>query len=191
MKNELTAQQAAVLSEALSRLEKLLQFADGDMKSATVGLINSQLLNSKPDGKGTFLSDAMNSLKGAAVWKILNDALRPVMSLKTNNSGEQRQKSLNTLRAVVVSLRDESSSALIDQSGQNPDAGGRAEEWLSPRSVRALVQETGCSQTTINTDVKHDNIPGGALRENNKTRGNVILKQIGLDYLKRKGKKDQ
>ena len=63
--------------------------------------------------------------------------------------------------------------------------------WLSPRRVADLVQETGCSQTTINDDVKHGNIPGGALRENNKPRGNVILQQTGLDYLKRKGGKDK
>jgi hypothetical protein len=63
--------------------------------------------------------------------------------------------------------------------------------WLSPRSVADLVQETGCSQTTINADVKRGNIPGGALRENNKPRGNVILQQTGLDYLKRKSGKDK
>ena len=65
------------------------------------------------------------------------------------------------------------------------------EKWLSPRSVAGLVKETGCSRTTINSDVKNGNIPGGALRENNKPRGNVILQQNGLDYLKRKGGKDK
>ena len=54
-----------------------------------------------------------------------------------------------------------------------------------------LAQETGCSRTKINREVKDGNIPGGALRENNKPRGNVILQQTGLDYLKRKGGKDK
>ena len=77
------------------------------------------------------------------------------------------------------------------QEARKPDANGHAEEWLLPRSVTALVQETGCSQTTINDDVKNGSIPGGAFRENNKPRGAVILKQTGLDYLKRKGGKDK
>jgi hypothetical protein len=65
------------------------------------------------------------------------------------------------------------------------------EIWLSPRSVADLVLETGCSRTTINSDIRDGTIPGGAKRENNRPRGNVILQQTGLDYLKRKGGKDK
>lgn len=66
-----------------------------------------------------------------------------------------------------------------------------AEKWLSPRSVAELAKETGCSRTTINDEVRTGQIPGGAFRENNKPRGNVILQQTGLDYLKRKSGKDK
>jgi hypothetical protein len=65
------------------------------------------------------------------------------------------------------------------------------EEWLSPLSVADLAKETRCSRTTINDEVRNGSIPGGALRENNKPRGHVILQQIGLDYLKRKSGKDK
>lgn len=88
---------------------------------------------------------------------------------------------------------------MSDPPGQgNPlkrlNAGGETDEhvpkkWLSPRRVKDLAHETGCSPTTINAEVRNGDIPGGAVRENNKPRGNVILQQTGLDYLKRKGGK--
>ena len=87
------------------------------------------------------------------------------------------------------SVEDNSSQA--KKADVNPPDPPVPENWLSPRSVADLMQETGCSRTTINEEVKNGNIPDGAKRENNKPRGNVILQQAGLDYLKRKGRKDK
>ena len=87
------------------------------------------------------------------------------------------------------SVEDNSSQA--KKADANPPDPPVPENWLSPRSVADLMQETGCSRTTINDEVKNGNIPGGASRENNNSRGDVILQQAGLDYLKRKGRKDK
>ena len=87
------------------------------------------------------------------------------------------------------SVEDNSSQA--KKADANPPDPPVPENWLSPRSVADLMQETGCSRTTINDEVKNGNIPGGASRENNNSRVDVILQQAGLDYLKRKGRKDK
>ncbi|APZ96935.1 hypothetical protein [Fuerstiella marisgermanici] len=59
-------------------------------------------------------------------------------------------------------------------------------DWLPARSVTALMKDTGCSRTTINDEIRNGTIPGGASRENNSPRGNVLLTAAGLEYLKRK-----
>lgn len=105
MTNELTAHQAETISEALSRLQKLLHYADGEMKSATLEHINTNLLHSPPGVIGTFLGQAVNSLKGSIAAKILRDAIRPVLQLREYVPGD-RDKSLKTLRAVVASLEE-------------------------------------------------------------------------------------
>ena len=87
------------------------------------------------------------------------------------------------------SVEDNSSQA--KKADANPPDPPVPENWLSPRSVADLMQETGCSRTTIKDEVKNGNIPGAASRENNNSRGDVILQQAGLDYLKRKGRKDK
>ena len=132
MKTELTAQQAEIISEALSRLKKLIHYADGEMKSATFEHINNQLLHSQPDGiePGTFMSQAVNRMKGTIAAKILRDAIRPVLILREYVPGE-REKSLKTLRAVVVSLEEMRHL----ETGRKPDA-DRTQEKNSGKNFR-------------------------------------------------------
>ena len=126
MVNELTAQQTEVVSEALSRLEKLIHFADAEMKAATLEYINCQLLHSEPRSNGTFLSQSICSLKGSIAAKILKDSLPALFHLggikpssleqskglfqkwaSRDLTQEQRwEKSVEALRAVVASLEE-------------------------------------------------------------------------------------
>jgi len=76
-------------------------------------------------------------------------------------------------------------------SGQLQNIDGSEEKRLGPMSVSALITMTGLSRTTLNYEIKNSNIPGGAERENGKTRGHVILSDEGLAYLKRKGGKNE
>ena len=132
MVNELTAQQTEVVSEALSRLEKLIHFADAEMKAATLEYINCQLLHSEPRSNGTFLSRSVNSLKGSIAAKILRDAIRPVLQLRESVPGD-REKSLKTLRAVVASLQT------IDQP--KTDHLGAKKKAAKPQRLRGEAKQ--------------------------------------------------
>ena len=88
MKTELTPKQLATVADSKLRLQKLLHFAGSSMKSSTVDLIKSELLNSQPGGQGTYISKAIATLKGSAFAKVLEDCL-PVLF---NLSGRDAQK---------------------------------------------------------------------------------------------------
>ena len=120
-------------------------------------------------------------------WKLQPWAIRikPRMSVASRVTQDKQDSFIvRNLKHVVT---------MSEPSGQDKLLNGQkaGDEWLPPRTVAELAQETGCSRTTINDEVKNGDIPGGAFRENNRPRGNVILQRIGLDYLKRKGGKDK
>lgn len=166
---------AAFKMEALEDLRTEIRRANRDaIDAARNGTELQKFVAAFKSRKG--LTDAFYRLnRELSIHRAKHDlASRARRKRKRKHSGHgsapsEEQNSLNRLTANA-------------NSGQHV-----SENWLEPRCVRDLARETGCSRTTINAEVKNGTIPGGARRENGNPRGDVILQQIGLDYLKRKG----
>ncbi len=155
-----------------------------------LGIGDNELFNAALVG---FNPDRLQLGQGPSKHRITELAML-LSNLKLDNWKTQRwaNPAKPTMRAARRVTPEKLNSFIVQNLKQVTDPNQpAAEKWLSPRSVTELMKETGCGRTTINVEVKNGNIPGGASRENNKSRGNVILKQTGLDYLKKKGGNDK